>query len=134
MTLPRCGDTVRHLPTGNLLEVAFARDTYLSWAGWPEGLAAISDCEVVERCTGEQHLAAVSRWLDGEHGAGTDYRRAWIRRLYRPEEQKRMERQSFASRAREFARDSESWHVPADVAADLCRALRAAADAAEGRK
>jgi hypothetical protein len=93
--LPRCGDTVRHRPTGDMLEVAFAHGDEFAWFGWPDGRAKLSDCEIVTRCTDEQHLAAVSMWLDREHRpdqrGSCDSRIGWIRRLYRPEEERRIE-------------------------------------------
>jgi hypothetical protein len=92
--VPRCGDTVRHGPTGDLWEVAYAHGDSLAWCGWPDGRARLGDCEIVTRCTDEEHLAAVSRWLDREHRADErgchDSRVGWVRRLYRPEEERRI--------------------------------------------
>lgn len=56
---PRCGDTVFHRPTGETWVVAYAEGEYLAWFGWPDGLAKLSDCEVKERCSDEEHAKAV---------------------------------------------------------------------------
>ena len=95
----RCGDTVKHRPSGETWEVAYAdyASGYLSPSGWPEGLAKIAECELEERCTEEEHKAAVSRWLDHPHsreGDRVDHRIAMVRRLYRPEEEARLVRQA----------------------------------------
>lgn len=53
----------------------------LSWFGWPEGLAKISDCELVEACSDEEHKHLVGQWLK-EPVHGSDHRPAMVRRLY----------------------------------------------------
>ena len=60
----RAGDTVKHGPTGETWTVAYAdHDTgHMSWQGWPEGKAKISDCTVTKACTGEEHIAVLLAW------------------------------------------------------------------------
>jgi hypothetical protein len=43
------GDVVLHSPTGERLVVACVDGDRLSWCGWPEGMAALSDCTLVEK-------------------------------------------------------------------------------------
>lgn len=78
-TLPRCGDVVFHRPSGERWIVAWAEGDDLAWTGWPNGVARLSDCDVVRRCTDAQHVKAVEMWLrPGQH----DSRSARVRRLY----------------------------------------------------
>lgn len=91
--LPRCGDTVRHRPTGETWLVAFAHRNEIAWCGWPDGRAHLSDCEVIERCSDEGHAKAVAMWLDDRHvddRGQIDTRVAMVRHLYRPEEERRL--------------------------------------------
>lgn len=48
------GDTVRHQPTKELWVVAFVQDDKLSWCGWPEGWAELSDCKLIKKATSEE--------------------------------------------------------------------------------
>ncbi len=78
---PRCGDFVLHRPSGERWLVAYAdpdRDD-LAWFGWPNGLARLSDCEVVRRCTDDQHAKAVDEW---RRSSGDDGRRNRVLRMY----------------------------------------------------
>jgi len=97
-SLPRCGDVVFHRPSGQTWEVAWAHGDELAWFGWPDGRARLSDCDLVERCSAEDHVKAVSQWLDREHRPDErgfhDSRIGWIRRLYRPQEEARLVRQA----------------------------------------
>lgn len=80
MTMPRCGDHVYHRPSQEKWLVAYAdadRDE-LAWAGWPEGIAKLSDCELIHQCSDADHAEAVRRWLD----AGPCIRRSAVERLY----------------------------------------------------
>jgi hypothetical protein len=64
LNAPRCGDHVLHRPSGERWMVAYAdadQDT-IAWTGWPDGRANLSDCEVVYRCTDEEHRQAVEQW------------------------------------------------------------------------
>ena len=47
------GDTVKHKPTGEEWLVAGVQDDRLMWCGWPEGRAAVADCELVKKATPE---------------------------------------------------------------------------------
>jgi len=60
-TAIKTGDTVRHIPSGETWVVAYVRPETndLAWLGWPEGLARLSDCELVKSCSEEESL----RWL-----------------------------------------------------------------------
>ena len=60
----RCGDVVRHIPTGEEWLVAYAdHDSgYMAAAGWPQERARISDCEIVERCSDDEHADHVKAW------------------------------------------------------------------------
>lgn len=51
-----CGDSVLHRPTGERWIVAAAdmANDDLMWCGWPEGMARVSDCEVVRRASPEE--------------------------------------------------------------------------------
>ena len=63
-TPPRCGDYVLHRPSGEEWVVAYADPVIdlLAWAGWPNGTAKLSDCEVTKRCTDDEHRKAVEEW------------------------------------------------------------------------
>lgn len=63
--VPRCGDVVLHRPSGETWSVAYAdpERNELSWFGWPEGTAKLSDCELVKRCSDARHLECVADWL-----------------------------------------------------------------------
>ncbi len=96
--VPRCGDTVLHRPTGDLLEVAWAYGDDFAWFGWPDGRARLSDCDLIERCSDEEHAKAVSQWLDVERRPDErghrDSRAGMVRHLYRPEEERRLVREA----------------------------------------
>lgn len=80
--IPRCGDVVFNRHTGERWVVAYAyRPTgRLSWCGWPEGTAAIEDCELVWPCSDEEHRRAVQQWADSTRGG--DHRRGYVLDLY----------------------------------------------------
>jgi hypothetical protein len=78
--LPRCGDTVRHIPSGEEWTVAYAEGNELAPAGWPDSRGNVSDCEIVRRCTDDEHQQAVRDW---SMKSSTDSRRANVLRLYR---------------------------------------------------
>jgi hypothetical protein len=52
----RCGDHVRHAPTGETWVVAYVDGEHLAWCGWPEGEAKVSDCTLIKRCSDEEHV------------------------------------------------------------------------------
>ena len=78
----RCGDLVKHVPSEEEWIVAYADyDTgRLSWCGWPEGIAEISDCTLVRAADDYQHARAVHQWA--RSGPSSDHRRRAIARLY----------------------------------------------------
>lgn len=43
------GDEVLHRPTGEHWVVAYVRGDRIAWCGWPEGEAALADCELVTK-------------------------------------------------------------------------------------
>lgn len=51
------GDTVYHRPTGEVWLVACVIGDNLSWCGWPEGWANLSDCDLREIATDEEKHA-----------------------------------------------------------------------------
>jgi hypothetical protein len=70
--------------------VAYCEGGRLSPAGWPECLANLADCELVERCTDEVHKERVASWLshpNGDHGPCL--RSAKVRSLYAAESRTR---------------------------------------------
>lgn len=77
--IPRCGDHVIHLPSGETWVVAWADETHLAWAGWPDGRALTADCVIKHRVTDGQHLAAVEEW----RSASDSSRRRMVEKLYR---------------------------------------------------
>lgn len=77
-TPPRCGDHVLHRPSGETWVVAYSEGNDLCAAGWPDEIAKTSDCEIIKRCTDEEHLVGVIRWI----GATDDRRAAAVARLY----------------------------------------------------
>lgn len=67
-TAPRAGDHVFHRPTGETWVVAYCEGDDLAWCGWPDGLARTSDCEIVKRCSDEEHVAWLRQIADGAGG------------------------------------------------------------------
>lgn len=53
----RAGDIVKHRPSGETWTIAAVSSklNMLSPAGWPESLAEIADCDVVQLATDEEH-------------------------------------------------------------------------------
>lgn len=78
------GDVVLHRPSGEQWTVAYADPARndLGWFGWPEGIARLSDCELVEKATPEQRAQSIAAWA-GKHG--NDHRHGAVRRLYAAE-------------------------------------------------
>lgn len=57
-------DHVFHEPTGETWVVACVQGDKLSWCGWPEGMAELSDCRLIKKATPEERqklLAALER-------------------------------------------------------------------------
>jgi hypothetical protein len=72
-------DHVRHIPTGEEWVVACVIGNRLSWCGWPEGTAALSDCELVEKATPEYRDALLRKMATT--GAGDHRGRYAIERI-----------------------------------------------------
>ncbi len=70
-------DTVYHRPSKETWTVAVVRDGKLSPCGWPESLADLSDCELVEKATPAQREEMLQTWanMDG----GYDIRKSWAK-------------------------------------------------------
>jgi hypothetical protein len=69
---PRCGDLVLHRPSGETWVIAYADPVQdvIAWAGWPNGQARLSDCEVVRRFGDAAHAQAVAAWAASGHDDG----------------------------------------------------------------
>lgn len=78
----RCGDCVLHRPSGEEWLVAFCEGDELAWAGWPDGRARASDCDLVKRATDDEHRKAVAAWFRFDRDPNGDSRRPAIARLY----------------------------------------------------
>lgn len=78
--LPRCGDHVLHRPSGETWVVAWAESGRLAWAGWPDGIAALIDCEITYHATDDEHRKAVNMWRD--LSIESDSRPSRVLRLY----------------------------------------------------
>lgn len=80
MQTPRCGDHVHHRPSDEKWVVAYADEGTgeMAWAGWPDGVAKLSDCELVYRCSDEEHAEAVKEWLK----SSPSHRRGKVERMY----------------------------------------------------
>jgi hypothetical protein len=72
----RCGDVVLHRPSGEEWIVAAAdpESDALMWCGWPEGVAKLSDCELLRRASPEKSAEL--------HAQLTGTRRAMADRVY----------------------------------------------------
>lgn len=66
-TIPRCGDHVYHAPTGETWVVAWADASTndLAWCGWPNGIARLSDCEIVKRVSDTMHAKCLALVIKG---------------------------------------------------------------------
>jgi hypothetical protein len=71
---PRAGDVVRHRPTGETWTVAYVDGDRLAWCGWPPGEALLADCDLVERCTEEEHVSVLLACARGISDDGSDKR------------------------------------------------------------
>ena len=60
--IPRCGDIVRHDPSGEEWFVAYATPTSLCAMGSRDDEVPVSACTVVHHCTAAQHVEAVRMW------------------------------------------------------------------------
>lgn len=73
------GDVVLHRPTGEKWVVAFVEGGRLAWCGWPEGTAAVENCELIEAAAPDQRDRLLH---DLASMAGYDVRKSYaVRRL-----------------------------------------------------
>lgn len=79
----RTGDAVLHRPSGETWQLAFVEGDRCAPCGWPPCMANVSDCELVEECTDNEHQELVARLrnMTNDHG-GLDFRALAVRRLY----------------------------------------------------
>lgn len=79
------GDVVKHAPSGEEWTVAYAdyERNALAWCGWPEGIAALDVCALVQKATPEMRATVIAAWafMNG----GSDHRGYSVRKLYADE-------------------------------------------------
>lgn len=74
------GDYVKHIPTGESWVVACVRGDRLSWSGWPEGTAALSDCVLIQKAAPGERLKRLKE-MAGPGGNQDDHRRRYAREV-----------------------------------------------------
>lgn len=75
----KTGDIVIHIPTGEHWTVACINGDSLSWYGWQEGTAKLSDCKLIKSCSEEVELETLKRL---KKLSGKDHRKEYaIKRL-----------------------------------------------------
>ena len=79
----RTGDTVKHLPSGETWVVAWADHVRgeIGWCGWPEGMAKITDCELLESASDDEARELVKQILSGS-GRDGSFRRSQVKHLH----------------------------------------------------
>lgn len=60
------GDYVYHRPTGEHWVVAMVEGDRLAWCGWPDGTAALADCELVTKATPEWKQKVLEMMADSD--------------------------------------------------------------------
>lgn len=74
------GDSVLHRPTGEHWVVACVQDGRLSWMGWPEGTASLSDCELIDKATPQRRMYWLQELAKPNGGeSDNDHRRRYAR-------------------------------------------------------
>lgn len=58
------GDYIIHEPSGEKWIVACVQGEYLSWMGWPEGMAKLEDCKLLEKATPEYRMNLLHEQAD----------------------------------------------------------------------
>jgi hypothetical protein len=76
----KCGDHVKHRPSGETWVVAYADNEHVACCGWPETLAQASDCTLVKAATNEQHVDMLKRCATLDDSRGS-HARAEIERM-----------------------------------------------------
>jgi hypothetical protein len=71
------GDVVRHTPSGERWLVAYVHRDYVCCCGWPESLAPVADCVLLESATPEQRLILLRQMAAME---GSDSRKSYAKR------------------------------------------------------
>lgn len=69
----RCGDTVKHKPTGETWTVSYVDGDNLAWVGWPNGYAKVSDCAIIKSCSDLEHVLLLKR-ITESRDEGSDQR------------------------------------------------------------
>ena len=77
----RCGDVVRHRPSGEEWIVAFCERGMLAPSGWPCCVVPASDCEMITAASEEEHVKHVREWL-ASPASEDDLRRSVVERMY----------------------------------------------------
>lgn len=70
------GDVVRHMPSGERWLVAYVHREYVCCCGWPESMAKVADCVLLEPATPEQRLILLHQMAEME---GCDSRKSYAK-------------------------------------------------------
>jgi hypothetical protein len=73
----RTGDAIRFLPNGETWLVAYCRDGYVCCCGWPESLAKVENCELVEFGTNEECEKLLQQMAEMRPDNGYDSRKSY---------------------------------------------------------
>jgi hypothetical protein len=71
----RTGDVVYHRPSGErwLVAAVWPEKNDLAWCGWPDGLARLTDCLLLKRCSDEEHWELVKEIAESADGRRQRY-------------------------------------------------------------
>jgi hypothetical protein len=74
----KAGDAIRHIPTGETWTVAAISPdgSELVCCGWPESIAKVTDCELVESCKPADHEQTLRAVISS---CGDQLRGSWAR-------------------------------------------------------
>lgn len=67
VTKIRCGDHVKHGPSGETWVVAYVNGEHLAWCGYPEGEAKLADCTLVKTASDYDHFELTIALADSKH-------------------------------------------------------------------
>jgi hypothetical protein len=72
----RAGDVVKHGPTGETWVLAYADHERgeVSACGWPESIARIEDCEVINAASDAKHEEVLCAWAAKDDRGHHDHR------------------------------------------------------------
>lgn len=84
----RAGDVVKHRPSGETWVLAWGdkERNEVSACGWPESIAKMSDCDLIEAASDEEHLKMLKEWAEKPHfrdSGSEDYRAVVCKRQLR---------------------------------------------------